>query len=84
MPKHTTNRGIMKTITMTGPNPGCDLCRILDKIDTPVDAIGDYPTWYGSWGYLCQKHYDTHAASGTVGTHITWLAENMEGAATTD
>jgi hypothetical protein len=63
----------IKKITLPGDTPKCDLCVALGH--TPQnDAEFDMPTIYGSWGYVCRDHLESHVAPGAyeTGTCITW------------
>ena len=62
----------MKAITLTGPNPGCDLCKASDA-DPVEPATCDVPTTMGPWAYLCAGHNIEYGAGGaSLGTTITW------------
>ena len=64
----------IKQITLDGDTPPCDLCVAEHPHHPPRDAEFDMPTIYGSWGYVCRDHLESHVAPGAygVGTHITW------------
>jgi hypothetical protein len=78
----------IKKITLPGDTPKCDLCVATVGVDlihdkgaaVPIpkrhvnDAEFDMPTIYGSWGYVCRDHLESHVAPGAyeTGTHITW------------
>jgi len=63
----------IKKITLPGDTPKCDLCVALGE--TPVQSAEfDMPTIYGTWGYVCRDHLESHVAPGAyeTGTCITW------------
>ncbi len=39
--------------------PDCDICKIEGK-EPPEPAEYDAMSTYGSWGYMCEPHYQTH------------------------
>ena len=62
----------MKTITLPGPNPGCQICSMSGHDPVP-DAVADIPTSQGPWAYLCKKCMKLHGIiDGTMGTMIVW------------
>ena len=63
----------IKKITLPGDTPKCDLCAATGA-SPEKDAEFDMPTIFGSWGYVCRDHLESHVAPGAygVGTHITW------------
>jgi hypothetical protein len=65
----------IKKITLPGDTPPCDLCVVEPHgLEHPRDAEFDMPTIYGSWGYVCRDHLESHVAPGAyeTGTCITW------------
>lgn len=52
--------------------PECDICKHVDKSPAPLPAIVDGPTLNGSWGYMCEQHYQTDARpmAELIGSHL--------------
>ncbi len=60
----------MKSIVLSAPNPGCDICKQRGHDPVP-DAVADVPTSMGPWGYLCKSCLPLYRV-GTMGTMIVW------------
>ena len=55
----------LRTLTLAGPNPGCDICE--------EPAMCDVPTSQGPWAHLCTRHNDSIGqGSANLGHAVTW------------